>query len=101
MKIVCLIRDQPPQRFFVRTIHLAYPVALTVVESSNLWARARKELRSRGLAEVAHLGLKLLKRRAFANREDRDYGAVFGGGWRALPKLAVLRTGDVNAPEVV
>jgi methionyl-tRNA formyltransferase len=99
MKIACLIRDKPVQRFFVQTIHRTYPVALIVIES-NLRARARRELRSRGLAETAHLGLKLLRSRIFARAEGRDYRAVFNEAWRALPDAPTLRTEDVNANDV-
>jgi len=106
MKVVCLIRDEPPLRYFANRVHAAHGVDLVVVEEpaprSSGTGRVLEYVRregARGLADQVRV--RAGGRRGGAGRRamlDRRFGDL----WRRLdPDIPSLVVRSVNDDEVV
>lgn len=102
MKIICLIRPEPPCVYFVNRIHEEHQVSLAVVETVPAREQLQAKLRSRGLAGVREACLNRARKRARHGKSTRDYERYFGDRWRALhDSVPIMECDDINAQEVL
>ncbi len=101
MRIVCLIKHEPPFVYFVNRVHAEHGVSLVVVESPSARRRLRRKRRSRGTGGIWEIARNRSRRLARRGRFADDYRTHFGDSWEAIdPAVPVLHTENINAPEV-
>ena len=85
MKVVCFTRNMHFLRYFVNEIHRSHSVSLCVFEETP----------------VPWLWFKKYKNRLTRRTHFRDYREYFGAQCETLsPDIPVMRTPDINSPEV-
>lgn len=98
MKVVCLIRPDPPLIYFANRIHAAHGVALVVVETGTraLHPAPKRSFRQRLGGLVSSLAAMIQGRKS--RRASTDLTLFFGNQWRHLnPGVPVLTTSDINS----
>lgn len=100
MTVVCLTEDAPGLRYTVNVLHRRHGVALVVLEDSKrglFW----RDLRRFGIMETCYRAWLVARRLWPTGRLAGLNDRVFGADWRALdPSIRVLRTREINSPEV-
>jgi methionyl-tRNA formyltransferase len=87
MKVVCLIRDEPPLRYFANRVHQAHGVDLVVIEQplpGPSVSRALGYARSQGLRALVDAVRVKAQGRRETSRQRATLQAQFGDMWRAL-----------------
>lgn len=105
-KLVCLIQDDPPLRYFVNRLHEAHGVALVVLEKPgrrrSRLGRALGMVKARGVGALARALVRRLAPGSRRAPERATLERLFRGSWQQLaPDIPLLVTESVNDDAVL
>lgn len=103
MKIACLIRTDPPLKFFVNRIHIEHNVGLVIIEKPKLnYKDIYKKCAENGVACFTRLLWRFLKNRVSNNNSFREYKEYFGDQWKELDQgMPNLEVENINSDAVI
>lgn len=102
LKIICLVRLNPAQVYFLNRIHRTHKIALAIVESPLVRPSLLCRVQEKGvMGSLEDIAQRLLKG---ADKRTKDYAACdrfFGDQWRTVhDDIPILTTHDINSKEV-
>lgn len=102
VKIVCMVRANPAQIYFLNTLNEKYKVSLAIIESPRRQLNLLDTVIKKGI-----LGsLEAVKNRVFfaekkRKREARDYDKYFDNKWKRInANVPTIKTDDINSEAV-
>jgi len=102
MKIVCMIRNNPAQVYFLNRINQKYKISLAIIESPLTGIGLIKKIRQKGVkGSVEDILNRLLNGSKNKHLRISDYNKYFGSQWKLInDNIPLLTTQDINSPEV-
>jgi methionyl-tRNA formyltransferase len=98
LKIVCLVRSDPPFVYFVNRINERHRVSLVVVESPPFRERLAKKLSSSGISGIVEALRNQLSKRTRRKEYIRDYDRYFHDKWKFIHRdIPFLEVGHINS----
>lgn len=102
LKIVCMIRPEPPLIYFVNKINESHRVALAVVEYPPDRESLTAKMKAKGLTGTIYSLRKKMSKRQRDRESDNIHSEYFGNRWRAIGEnIPILEVDDINANVVL
>jgi len=100
MKIICLIRPNPPLIYFVNKINSKNPITEVIIEKPKIFSR---NIFSKTIKHVFHGSLDILTKKILQKKNKTvDYNAWFANKWEALDKnIPYFETDNINSDIVL
>jgi len=102
IKIICLIRNDPAQIYFLNRINERHKISLAVIESPATRADLINKIKAKGiLGSMEDITNRVLTSGQKQRRNVRDYDKYFGNKWKVIDEsIPLLTTQDINAAAV-
>jgi len=102
IKIICLIRNDPAQIYFLNKINERYKIALAVIEAPVSRLDLVNKLKAKGIwGSLEDITNRVLTAGQKQQRNVRDYNKYFGNKWKVIDEsIPLLTTQDINSAAV-
>lgn len=102
IKIICLIRMNPAQIYFLNSINEKYKISLAIVECPVVRMDLINKVKAKGIVgSLQDITNRLLTAGKKRRRNIQDYNKYFSDKWRSINEnIPLLTTRDVNSKEV-
>jgi len=102
IKIICLIRNNPAQIYFLNSINEKYKISLAIIESPVNRVGLIHKLKAKGaFGSLEDITNRVLTGGQKQRRRIRDYNKYFGNKWKVIDQsISLLTTQDINSPAV-
>jgi methionyl-tRNA formyltransferase len=101
LKIVCLIRSDPPFVYFVNKINEEHKVSLVVLESPSFKRRLLRKIHSDGISGLTEALGSRLSRVTHRKKYLSNYNELFQDQWKTINQdIPVLEADDINSEAV-
>lgn len=101
LRIVCLIRSDPPFVYFVNRISEDHKISLVVLESVPFRKRLAKKIHSEGISGLTEAWRSRLSRVIHRKKYLSNYDHLFRDQWKTINRdIPVMEADDINSEAV-
>lgn len=102
IKIICMMRINPAQIYFLNSINEKYKISLAILESPATRIDLINKVKAKGaLGSLEDITNRLLTASKKRRRNIHDYNKYFGDKWKLINKnIPLLTARDINSTDV-